>query len=495
MAPHCCPHSEAVPLVPQITHPINTTDSEPMTTCPGHPHCLPYHFCGFTSPIVDKPATVSFKAPETFNLTGISENDEDDEEPPIPPPIPPPITRAWGDVLMDTTRSVALNPLLTDTQMNSPGTSPNVHLFFMKNKGEERVCKHCSELQDKDPDWFPAGWHWKYQPCTVNANLCNHILNHHLNTYLNEAKKNGWQIFLEYMKNAFTNGYTFTTLHERLCQPGVTIQSLPPVTTTNSNHSQLSFPGTPLLTSLEAGLPLFSQAMLHQHLVRTKTCELVIKAWKQYFTILKQDLAIGHFTLDNACNNDTTMQKLSELLAECGIKFDHIDQCIMCLPHVLNICLKHIAEKYTDADFASISDTWVNVHGDVIDKDKYIKAFQCDPIVLGCDVVQIIQSSSLCHKGFITTIVTGNQMSWFTDEEGQTFKQALDVFFQAPTNKDITDRCLHEMDRQIIEDMKIVLEIGVNSLQVPHSAQQLMLHETLPVLSHTVTTIGTVIVQ
>ncbi|KAL4062692.1 hypothetical protein J3A83DRAFT_4109251 [Scleroderma citrinum] len=107
-------------------------------------------------------------------------------------------------------------------------------------------------------------------------------------------------------------------------------------------------------------------------------------------------------------------------------------------------------------------------------------------------------------------------MSWFTDEEGQsihlsilellhdikshwdsiyyminqlrTFKQALNVFFQAPINKDITDRWLHEMDWQIIEHMEIVLEI-------PHSAQQLMLHETLPVLSCAVPTIKTVIVQ
>ncbi|KAL4079113.1 hypothetical protein J3A83DRAFT_4063338, partial [Scleroderma citrinum] len=69
---------------------------------------------------------------------------------------------------------------------------------------------------------------------------------------------------------------------------------------------------------------------------------------------------------------------------------------------------------------------------------------------------------------------------------------ALNIFFQAPKNKDIANRQLHEMDWQIIEDMEI---IGVNSLQVPHSAQQLMSHDTLPVLSHAVPTIETVIVQ
>ena len=113
------------------------------------------------------------------------------------------------------------------------------------------------------------------------------------------------------------------------------------------------------------------------------------------------------------------MKKLSELLAECGIKFDHIDRHIMCLPHILNICSKHIVEEYADADFATVSDAWVNALGDVVDKDKYIEALQRDPIALGHDIVWIIRSSSLCHEGFCNTIVTGNQMSWFTNEEGE----------------------------------------------------------------------------
>ena len=52
-------------------------------------------------------------------------------------------------------------------------------------------------------------------------------------------------------------------------------------------------------------------------------------------------------------------------------------------------------------------------------RTKYIEALQHDLVVLGCNVVWIIWSSSLCHEGFANTIATGNQMSWFTDEEGQ----------------------------------------------------------------------------
>ncbi|KIM68662.1 hypothetical protein SCLCIDRAFT_20020 [Scleroderma citrinum Foug A] len=173
-------------------------------------------------------------------------------------------------------------------------------------------------------------------------------------------------------------------------------------------------------------------------------------------------------------------------------------------------------EEYADADFAAVSDAWVNALGDVVNKDKYIEALQRDPIALGRDIVWIIRSSSLRREGFCNTIVTGNQMSWFTNEEGEPIQlpilellhdvktrilyvrsllplfnfdsKALDVFFQAPTNKDITDRRLGEMDWQVIEDMEIVLE-------VPHSAQQLMSHEMLLVLSQAVPTIETIIVQ
>lgn len=154
--------------------------------------------------------------------------------------------------------------------------------FFSTRKKAKRVCVNTAgvciywtslwsldfflhrELQEKDPDGFPSGWCWTYLPCTMNANLCNHILSNHLNTYLDKAEKRGWQIICELVWDTFTNGYTFATLHKVLHQPGVGIQSLPPVL----NHPQPSFPGTPPLTSLEDGLPPYSQATLHEHIIR-----------------------------------------------------------------------------------------------------------------------------------------------------------------------------------------------------------------------------------
>ena len=57
----------------------------------------------------------------------------------------------------------------------------------------------------------------------MNANLCNHILSNHLDTYLDKAEKRGWQIIPKLVWDTFTNGYTFATLHKVLHQPGVGI--------------------------------------------------------------------------------------------------------------------------------------------------------------------------------------------------------------------------------------------------------------------------------
>ncbi|KIJ18794.1 hypothetical protein PAXINDRAFT_70562 [Paxillus involutus ATCC 200175] len=164
-------------------------------------------------------------------------------------------------------------------------------------------------------------------------------------------------------------------------------------------------------------------------------CELIIEAWRQYFAALKQDLAIGHFILDNARNNDAAMRELSQLLKAWGITFDPMDRHIMCFPHILNICSGHVTGEYTYANFASISGAWVDALDNVIDKDAYMEALQRDPIAL-----------------------------------------------------DIVDKKLDEMDWQVIQDMEVVLE-------VPHAAQQCMSGESLPLLSHAVPSFETFVAQ
>lgn len=112
------------------------------------------------------------------------------------------------------------------------------------------------------------------------------------------------------------------------------------------------------------------------------------------------------------------MQELSRLLAERGIEFDAVDRRIMCFPHILNICAKHVTDEYADADFSQVSQAWVDALGNIIDKDAYIEAVRHDPISLGRDIVQVIRASSLRRESFHATLTTGNQMNWFTDDDG-----------------------------------------------------------------------------
>ena len=126
MAPHRQPKAEAPLPAPQTTDP-ETADSEPMTAHPGRACHLPHCFHGPTPPNSDGPITAFSEASETFDLDGISENDKDDEEPPIP--------RAQGDIPLDTATSTPVtDPLLTDTWMNTPGTSADVFFFFHENQ-------------------------------------------------------------------------------------------------------------------------------------------------------------------------------------------------------------------------------------------------------------------------------------------------------------------------------------------------------------------------
>ena len=92
------------------------------------------------------------------------------------------------------------------------------------------------------------------------------------------------------------------------------------------------------------------------------------------------------------------------------------------MPHILNICTKHVVDEYSDVDLSAVGEAWVNSLDDISDKDTYVKAFRRDPIALGHDIVRLVRSSSLRRKGFASTIRTGNQMNWFTDDDGDTMQ-------------------------------------------------------------------------
>lgn len=115
------------------------------------------------------------------------------------------------------------------------------------------------------------------------------------------------------------------------------------------------------------------------------------------------------------------MRELSRLLAERGIDFDAVDRRIMCFPHILNVCSGHVIDKYLDVEFTVDDEAWVDALDPtvVIEKEAYLKALEEDPIALGRSVVRVVRASSLRRQDFSKTITTGNEMQWFTDEDGQ----------------------------------------------------------------------------
>lgn len=102
---------------------------------------------------------------------------------------------------------------------------------------------------------------------TSNSSLRGHIINWHLEEYLELAEQNGWVVQLSAVQSAFSMGYTFKTLREAI-QQGNKIAALPPAP--RPGHGD-SLPGNLLPSGTEkstSAFPEFSNAALHEYLVK-----------------------------------------------------------------------------------------------------------------------------------------------------------------------------------------------------------------------------------
>ena len=127
--------------------------------------------------------------------------------------------------------------------------------------------------------------------------------------------------------------------------------------------------------------------------------------------------------MDNASNNKTAMTELSRiLLEERKFTFDPINRRICCLPHIYNICVQHMLDTYTHADFTWCPWMWKNSVGKVIDRAEYVEMVQTNPIWLGRDVVPAVPSSGQCRSHFRQTILSGNEQERFINNTGDIVK-------------------------------------------------------------------------
>ncbi|KIM68546.1 hypothetical protein SCLCIDRAFT_105957, partial [Scleroderma citrinum Foug A] len=189
---------------------------------------------------------------------------------------------------------------------------------------------------------------------------------------------------------------------------------------------------------------------------------------------------------------------------------------ILCFPHALNTCTKHVIDNLTDADFSEVVRVWVDSLGHTVDKDAYLKALQRDPISLGHNIVRVVHASSLHCESFQETISNGNLKKYWTDKNGKVielpflellhdvktcwdsiyfmlnclcmYRQVLDHFFQLLVHRDIVSWKLGTTEWQVLENIEMVLEI-------PHGAQQKMSGESTPLLGNAVPNFEAVMVQ
>jgi hypothetical protein len=114
------------------------------------------------------------------------------------------------------------------------------------------------------------------------------------------------------------------------------------------------------------------------------------------------------------------MQKLSEHLTSYGIHFPTNEHQILCLPHILNTCSKHITEKYCEMEFFAVADEdWISDLGELINKTTYLEMLSQDPINHAQQVVKFICVSNLCQELFKATIHNGNRMKLWVNDDGE----------------------------------------------------------------------------
>jgi len=97
------------------------------------------------------------------------------------------------------------------------------------------------------------------------------------------------------------------------------------------------------------------------------------------------------------------MEELEYLLQEREIEFDKLDRRVMCFPHVINICVKHVLDKFSNIDLAD-------------------DACRRNPIALARQIVKVIRASGLRRDKFMSVVKAGNLSGTFQLPEYQLLR-------------------------------------------------------------------------
>ena len=94
----------------------------------------------------------------------------------------------------------------------------------------------------------------------------------------------------------------------------------------------------------------------------------------------------------------------------------------MCFPHIMNICVKHTIDAFSNSQLAdeTLARLLVRFFPGVVQRAEYIDAVKNNPLDSGRDTVRSIRASGLRRDEFMDTIKTGNVKGWFRSAVGPT---------------------------------------------------------------------------
>ncbi|KAF8436864.1 hypothetical protein L210DRAFT_863915, partial [Boletus edulis BED1] len=126
--------------------------------------------------------------------------------------------------------------------------------------------------------------------------------------------------------------------------------------------------------------------------------------------------------LDNASNNKTMMVELGKLLATCNIPFHAADQCIMCFPHIINLCSQDVIHAFDKTNLDGLDAMFTDLFDDPAEKNRFVAAITRLPIDIGQETVRCICASGLPRDQFTNIIISGNEKGWFHGPSSETIK-------------------------------------------------------------------------
>ncbi|KAF8870089.1 hypothetical protein BD779DRAFT_1456019 [Infundibulicybe gibba] len=341
----------------------------------------------------------------------------------------------------------------TPDSSRSSTTAHDIEFFFIrgdKNDPQAKtVCKVCSYEAHPGSELL----NYKYATTTSNSPLRVHLENSHSDAYIAACKENGWKMMLPKLRKT----------QERLRAP-------------QTGLARPEFSTDEFLIRLVNFVVANDQA-----------------SFCTYYQGLKANLAVGHWTMDNAENNNTLMQHLAVGITTPELPFGAKENRIMCFPHIINICTQHMIADFSATTNEEYNDS-MEVNDDFLkaplfpQAQTYEDACARDPIALGRNIVRVIRASGQRREEFRKWIVMCNQQELFRTPEGvpvrvrelELLHDAIDHYLEhGPQNYSLRKYRLTSMEWTVLVDFK-------DLLCIPHCVQQAMSGEKYPTLSGTI---------